>query len=72
MAEGQFLVSLDRHCFVYVSGNVHSLGPAQHDIFANALPLNVSKDLEVQLLKQQSFTSLCHLLKHRLSGNGLR
>ncbi|KAH8036649.1 hypothetical protein HPB51_003242 [Rhipicephalus microplus] len=57
---------------VYVSSNVYFLGPVHQDIFADALTLNVSKYFKVQLLKQQNFTSLCHLLKHRLSRNGLR
>ncbi|KAL3197431.1 hypothetical protein MRX96_044901 [Rhipicephalus microplus] len=56
----------------HIHRNVHFLGPVHQDIFADALPLNVSKDFKVQLLKQQNFTSLCHLLKHRLSRNGIR
>ncbi|KAH8030811.1 hypothetical protein HPB51_011855 [Rhipicephalus microplus] len=63
---------LCRLCVVYVSENVHSLCPANEDIFASACPLGVSKDLVVQSLKQQNFTSLYHLLKHRLSRDGLR
>ncbi|KAH8036403.1 hypothetical protein HPB51_000301 [Rhipicephalus microplus] len=62
----------DQRRVVYVSSNVHFLGPALQDIFASALPLNASKDFKVQLLKQQNFTSLCQLLKHRFSRNALQ
>ncbi|KAL3180084.1 hypothetical protein MRX96_037468 [Rhipicephalus microplus] len=41
-------------------------------MFASAFPLGVSKELVVQSLKQQNFTSLYLLLEHHLSGDGLR
>ncbi|KAH7982269.1 hypothetical protein HPB52_003558 [Rhipicephalus sanguineus] len=72
MAKRKSPVSLYRLCVVYVSDTIHSLCPADEDIFASAFPLHVSKDLVVQSLKQQNFTSLYHLLKHRLSRDGLR
>ncbi|KAH7982270.1 hypothetical protein HPB52_003559 [Rhipicephalus sanguineus] len=72
MAKRKSPVSLYRLCVVYVSDTIDSLCPADEDIFASAFPLHVSKDLVVQSLKQQNFTSLYHLLKHRLSRDGLR
>ncbi|KAH8018473.1 hypothetical protein HPB51_007662 [Rhipicephalus microplus] len=72
MANRKFPASLYRLCVVYVAENVHSLCPANEETFARAFPLGVSKDLVVQSLKQQNFTSLYHLIKHLLSRNGLR
>ncbi|KAL3180082.1 hypothetical protein MRX96_037466 [Rhipicephalus microplus] len=72
MANRKFPASLYRLCVVYVAENVHSLCPANEETFASAFPLGVSKDLVVQFLKQQNFTSLYHLIKHLLSRNGLR
>ncbi|KAL3190338.1 hypothetical protein MRX96_019409 [Rhipicephalus microplus] len=72
MVEHMSLVSLYRLCVVYVSTNIHSLCPAHEDMFASALPLNVSKDLVAQSLKHENFASLYDLLKHRLSYNMLR
>ncbi|KAL3180079.1 hypothetical protein MRX96_037464 [Rhipicephalus microplus] len=72
MANRKSPASLYRLCVIYVSDNIHSLCPANEDIFASAFPLGVSKDLVVQALKQQNFTSLYHLLKHHLSREGLR
>ncbi|KAH7951514.1 hypothetical protein HPB52_010261 [Rhipicephalus sanguineus] len=72
MAKRKFPVSLYRLRVVSVSDTIHSLWPAHEDIFANAFPLHVSKDLVVQSFKQQIYTSLHHLPKRRLSRNGLR
>ncbi|KAL3245751.1 hypothetical protein MRX96_058277 [Rhipicephalus microplus] len=72
MAERKSPVSLYRLCVVYVSGNIDTFCPAHEDIFASAFPLNVSNDLVWQSWKQRNFISLYHLLKHRLSPDGLR
>ncbi|KAH8018567.1 hypothetical protein MRX96_018987 [Rhipicephalus microplus] len=72
MSEHKFPASLYRLCIVYVSGNIDTLCPAHEDKFGSAFPLNVSKDLVGQSLKQQNLASLYHLLKHCLSPKGLR
>ncbi|KAL3226818.1 hypothetical protein MRX96_024645 [Rhipicephalus microplus] len=72
MANRKSPASLYCLCVVYVSENIHSFCAVNEDIFASAFPLGVSKDLVVQSLKQQNFTSLYHLLKDRLSRDGLR
>lgn len=60
---------LYRLCVVYVAGTIHSLCPAHDDAVASSVfPPHVSEDLvdALQSYKQSNFTSLHHLLTHRL------
>ncbi|KAH6941502.1 hypothetical protein HPB50_019159 [Hyalomma asiaticum] len=61
---------LYRLCVVYVAGTIHSLCPAHGDdaAVASVFPPHVSEDLvdALQSYKQSNFTSLHHLLTHRL------
>uniref|UniRef100_A0A1E1X614 Putative leucine rich repeat some n=1 Tax=Amblyomma aureolatum TaxID=187763 RepID=A0A1E1X614_9ACAR len=59
---------LYRLCVVYVAGTIQSLCPAHDDAVASVFPPHVSEDLvdALQSYKQSNFTSLHHLLTHRL------
>ncbi|KAL3256541.1 hypothetical protein MRX96_046600 [Rhipicephalus microplus] len=63
---------LYRLCVFFIYNNIESLLLAHEDTFASAFPLNVSKELAEQSLKQHNFTSWCDLLQYRLSHKWLR
>lgn len=58
---------LYRLCVAYIAGNIQSLCPP-HDAVTSVFPPLVSEDLvdALQSYKQSNFTSLHHLLTHRL------
>ncbi|KAL3194982.1 hypothetical protein MRX96_015941 [Rhipicephalus microplus] len=56
MAEHLSAVSLYRICIVYVSNSIHFLCPVPKDISGSAFPLNLSKHLVVESLKDENFT----------------
>ncbi|KAK8756756.1 hypothetical protein V5799_000524, partial [Amblyomma americanum] len=59
---------LYRLCVVYVARAIHSLCPAHEDAATSVFPPHVSEDLVdvLQSYTQSNFTSVHHLLTHRL------